>query len=378
MGKLLYYLPPLAPDYSGTASVFHDLNALTVIHDASGCTGTYTGYDEPRWFGSSSPVFCSGLREMDAVMGDDEKLLAKIEDALKDADASCVAVIGSPVPMVIGFDFAGFARAVENRTGRPCLAFPTTGLAYYDAGQKAAYLALADFFSKKDFFEKDFFKKEKKVNILGASVLDGFDDAKLHDLIALLEEAGLRAGAVWGMRSGFEELRETPKAEANWVVTAAALPLARYLRDRFGTPFIAGLPLGTRERARISAGLSAVRSGGKIPAFSAPPLSREVSADASARTLIIGEGIFCASLRAEMEQENSFSIRLGSFFQSAKAVFADSDAIFTSEEELAVALKNPALEEVIGDPLFREFLPADTSVRFTEIPHRAVSGRLYA
>ncbi|MDR0525875.1 MAG: hypothetical protein LBG90_08420 [Spirochaetaceae bacterium] len=378
MGKLLYYLPPLAPDYSGTASVFHDLSALTVIHDASGCTGTYTGYDEPRWFGSSSQVFCSGLRDMDAVMGDDEKLLAKISAALKDTDASCVAVIGSPVPMVIGFDFTGFATAVENRTGRPCLAFPTTGLAYYDAGQKTAYLRLAEKFLS-------IFKKPERteilsnrVNILGASVLDGFDDAKLDSLIALLEDAGLHAGAVWGMRSSLEELRETPKAGANWVVTAAALPLARYLRERFGTPFIAGLPLGEQERGRILSGLNAVCPGDEISAFLAMPPARELSADAVPRTLLIGEGLFCASLRANLEQNDSSSVQIASFFPEAKAVFTNRDTIFTSEADLASALQNPELEEVIGDPLFREFLPADSSVRFTAIPHRAVSGRLYA
>jgi nitrogenase molybdenum-iron protein alpha/beta subunit len=72
-----YSICPLSPDYSGVASVFHDLGALTILHDASDCTGAYTGYDEPRWFGSSSPTFCSGLRETDAIMGEDGKLLEK-------------------------------------------------------------------------------------------------------------------------------------------------------------------------------------------------------------------------------------------------------------------------------------------------------------
>ncbi|MFQ9086536.1 MAG: hypothetical protein ACLR6H_07100 [Roseburia sp.] len=48
---------------------FFDLGGIIVMHDASGCTGNYTGYDEPRWIGSKSAVFCSGLRRIDAVMG---------------------------------------------------------------------------------------------------------------------------------------------------------------------------------------------------------------------------------------------------------------------------------------------------------------------
>ena len=47
---------PLAPDYSGAASALFDLGGIVVMHDASGCTGNFTGYDEPRWMGSRSAV----------------------------------------------------------------------------------------------------------------------------------------------------------------------------------------------------------------------------------------------------------------------------------------------------------------------------------
>ena len=81
MSKLCISLPPFAPDYSGAASALFDLGGMIVIHDASGCTGNYTGFDEPRWFGSSSAVFCSGLRHMDAVLGNDDKLIRRIAEA---------------------------------------------------------------------------------------------------------------------------------------------------------------------------------------------------------------------------------------------------------------------------------------------------------
>ena len=243
MAKLLFTLPPLAPDYSGIASVFHDTGALVVIHDASGCTGTYTGYDEPRWFGSDTAVFCSGLREMDAIMGDDEKLAANIAAALATRRRPpCIALVGSPVPMVIGFDFAGVAALIEQRTGVPCLAFPANGIAHYDTGQKAAYLAIARKFLPVG--EAAGRPHGGAVNLLGVSPLDGFDDDALDALLALLAENGLPAGAVWGMRSTLAQLQQSGAGNgaANWVVSAAALPLARYLHDTFGTPFVAGVP----------------------------------------------------------------------------------------------------------------------------------------
>ncbi|MDR1970994.1 MAG: nitrogenase component 1 [Treponema sp.] len=369
MSQMLYYLPPLSPDYSGVASVFHDLQALTVIHDAAGCTGTYTGYDEPRWFGSASPTFCSGLREMDAVMGDDEKLVKKIEAALKHTHAPCVAVVGSPVPMVVGFDFKGFAAMVERRTGLPVFGFPTTGLGYYDQGQRDAYLAVA-----KRVLPDTPPRNPRSVNILGASALDGFDETALDALEDLLGGAGFRINACWGARSPLEELKSSGGAEFNWVVTAAALPLARYLQERYGVPFVTGLPIGKHERDRILSALS--RGGDETSKGNFPPPSDPMPGEET--TLIIGEALFCSSLRAFFEaQGGGGRVKIATFFPEGRDLLRPGDEFFTNEDEAIRALADPALKEVIADPLIRDLLPEAAPPRFTGIPHRAVSGRIY-
>jgi hypothetical protein len=66
---LFQHLPPFAADHSGVASTLHDLGGLVAIHDASGGTGSFTGYDEPRRFSRKSSVYRSGLREFDAIVG---------------------------------------------------------------------------------------------------------------------------------------------------------------------------------------------------------------------------------------------------------------------------------------------------------------------
>jgi hypothetical protein len=378
MSRLLRTLPPLSPDYSGAASVFHDLRFLTVIHDASGCTGTYTGYDEPRWFGSSSPVFCSGLREMDAIMGDDGKLLARIEAALEDTGAPGVVIIGSPVPLVIGFDFKGFAALVENRSGRPAFAFPATGLGYYDWGQREAYLAMA-----RRFLGEAPAKEARRVNLLGASALDGFDDSVLDLLEALLAGAGFRRGAVWGARSSLEEIRESPGAGANWALTAAALPLARFFRDRYGIPFVAGLPVGRSEEGRILAGLEA-SARGEEPGAVFPPFA---GGEAGRGTLIVGEALIASSLRAWIlagggpeapgAAAAGGAVGIASFFPEGRELLRPGDFFFASEDEAVRALAGPDWETLIADPLIGGLAPGDSSRRFIPLPHRAVSGRLH-
>lgn len=378
MSRVLLSLPPLSPDYSGIASVLHDLRALTILHDASGCTGTYTGYDEPRWFGSESPVFCSGLREMDAVLGDDEKLLDKMEEALKDRAAPFAAVVGSPVPTLIGFDFEGFAALAEKRLGIPVLGFPAAGFAYYDKGQKEAYLALA-----KRFLDSPAEKQRKRVNLLGASALDGFSDSVIDRLLGILQDAGLEAGAIWGARSGLGELAQSGKAGANWVLSAAALPLARLLRERFGTPFVAGLPIGGSERERICGFLK----NPEAQALSALP-PREAPGEGGEkdpRILVIGEAVFCNSLRAYLETEDlSFppgSVRTATFFAEGRELLGKGDLLFESEDEARTALEEGSFEAVFADPLFEGLLPKREEPgklpRLIPVPHRAVSGRIY-
>ncbi|MCR5275071.1 MAG: oxidoreductase, partial [Clostridiales bacterium] len=107
--KVCMYLPPFAGDYSGVCSALFDLGGMICIHDAAGCTGNYTHFDEPRWYGSHSMVFCTGFRKVDAVLGDDEKLIGKIVKNALLYHPKFIAIVGSPVPNVIGFDFKGVA-----------------------------------------------------------------------------------------------------------------------------------------------------------------------------------------------------------------------------------------------------------------------------
>lgn len=373
MSHILFDLPPLSPDYSGVASVFHDLGALTILHDASGCTGTYTGYDEPRWFGSSSPTFCSGLREMDAIMGEDGKLLKKIKAALRDMHVPCVSIVGSPVPMVIGFDFKGFASLVEHETGLPAFGFPADGLHYYDQGQRDAYLALAE-----RILEGRPQKIKGTVNILGASALDGFDGPSLDALEDMLAAKGFTRLAVWGERSSWEELKESAAAEINWPITAAALPLARFFEERFGTPFVTGLPIGRGEEERIFSALKAYSKGGVADRQFPPAKAVQSNPEQKPETMIVGEALFCSSLRAYLEAEGaSGPVSIGTFFSQGRDFLRPGDHLFADESEAREALSAPQLKWVLADPLIQDLLPGEAALRFTPLPHRAISGRLY-
>ena len=113
MRGLRKYLTPFAPDQSGAVSVLFELGGIVVICDAGGCTGNVCGFDEPRWFEQKSAIFSAGLRDMDAILGRDDRLVAKLADAAQKVDATFAAVIGTPVPAVIATDYLALKRMSE-------------------------------------------------------------------------------------------------------------------------------------------------------------------------------------------------------------------------------------------------------------------------
>ena len=133
-------------DQSGAVSVVFPLDSLTVIIDAGGCTGNICGFDEPRWFSQKAMIFSAGLRDMDAIMGRDRELVRKIKEAAELLHPSFITLIGTPVPSVIGTDYAGLKHEIEKQTGIPVAAVNTNGMDGREKGIEKAREALKEIF----------------------------------------------------------------------------------------------------------------------------------------------------------------------------------------------------------------------------------------
>jgi hypothetical protein len=158
------------------------------------------------------------------------------------------------------------------------------------------------------------------------------------------------------------------------VLTAAALPLARKLEQRFGTPFIAQLPIGKKNTESI---LSFLKNPNGTPKQAAEPAD---SASTEPDTLIIGEALFCASLRNHLadEQGNTEQVRIGTFFSCGKELLRPGDYFFTNEADAEKALQTASIKTIYADPTYQDMCsPSPAQQRFISIPHRAVSGRIY-
>ena len=119
MGRLSIYIPPFAGDYSGVCSALYDFNCLIVLCDANCCTKNYIDYDEPRWSRGKTTTLCAQLRTMEVTLGDDSRILRQTAEAAQALKPDFIALLGSPVPAIVGMDMKGMAREVEALSGVP-------------------------------------------------------------------------------------------------------------------------------------------------------------------------------------------------------------------------------------------------------------------
>ena len=355
-------LPPFSPDYSGVCSAIFDLNCVAVIHDASGCTGNYTGYDEPRWYGSKTAIFCSGLREIDAILGDDEKMIQKVLDAAESLHPELIVLIGSPVPMVIGTDMKGIAADIEARTGIPCLGFDTTGTRYYSDGIAQACLALMERFTQTP--ER---KIPNGVNLLGLTPLD-FGSGAASDLKADLAQNGLELVSSFCDGLTMEAVQKAAQASLNLVVSQSGLRPARYLEKRFGIPFLVQIPIGKSAQENWLEAVHSCLNGQK----SLVPHTTGKDAE----ILVLGDEILCRSLQLGLKADFGLTADCGCLFGTEPELPGANILNLEDEQKIEEAVNCGKYRQIIGDPMLRMLIHPETEVDFFDLPSYCISSKM--
>ena len=348
-------------DPFGVCSALFELGGMVIMHDASGCNSTYTTHDEPRWYDMDSMVYISGLSEMEAIMGDDEKLISDIVDAASQLHPKFIVIAGTPIPTMTGFDFTAVAELVEDRTGIPTFGFSTTGMSTYVVGANMAFEGIA-----RRFVKRDVEKSEKlSVNILGLTPLDFSINGSDQSVAEFAESAGFEVISKWAMGSTLEELTKAGRAHVNLVVSSTGLGAAKALNEMFGTPYVVGTPIGRAYQEQLKeAMLRAAVTGHTDQKFS------ELAKDEIA---VIGEGITSLSLAQAIELEYGKGVKVLCATECPKELLRAKDSLVSDEEDVIKALQG--MKMVIADPLYRPICPKDA--KFIPLPAESFSGRIY-
>ena len=361
-------IPIYTSDVSGVCSALYELGGMVVIHDPSGCNSTYNTHDEIRWYNQDSLIFISGLTEIDAVMGNDEKFLSDIKEAAGELHPKFIALVSSPIPFMNGTDFPALAKVLETETGIPAFAVPTNGMHDYVYGAGKALEEIARRFVSEQMEDRN--GSERTVNLLGATPLDFGPISKVEELKKNLEQYGWKTISTWAMGDSLEDLAQAGKAEMNLVISSVGLRAAKMLKEKYGTPYVIGTPY--KEYAeRIS---EALEKRIQIPAIEDRRRENLQGTGNSEKIItLIGEPVTIGSLAAIIERRYHYKTRILCPLENAEGLLGEHDLKICGEEEMENALKNAQI--VVADPLYRPICPAECE--FYERAHIAFSGRMF-
>lgn len=408
-------IPIYTADVSGVCSALYELGGMTVMHDPSGCNSTYNTHDEIRWYDQDSLIFISGLTDIDAIMGNDEKFLQDMEDVAKEMKPKFIALASSPIPFMNGTDFPGLARALTVETGIPAFSVPTSGMHDYVYGAGLALSEIAKYFTgdpekermctetgaEPSEISKE--KRKRKLNLLGVTPLDFGPQPMVDAMKKRLEKYGWEILSIWAMGDTLEDLSHAGEAEVNLVVSSVGIPAANVLREKFGTPFLVGTPVEGYEGEISDALEKAAESSCKAfadkkenpPEKSGAQISSEqeelwkVTPDQviylrekdsqslgfflTSDITLIGEPVTMGSLAAAIEQKYGKKVQLLCPLEITEGLLRQVDEAVRGEEAMEEKLKTARI--IVADPLYRPICPE--SATFYEMPHIAFSGRIY-
>jgi len=414
MKQVSVTLSTYTADVSGVCSALYELGGMVVIHDPSGCNSTYNTHDEPRWYDMDSLVFISGLSQMDAIMGNDDKFINDIVRAAKELKPRFIALVRTPIPLMTGTDFEGIARIIEKQTQIPVFYFPTSGMHSYVSGAGMALetvarelvlptnanghfkengieienvsneLSVAD--TKKQNQQKLNQSEQKqienteskqsnskiKINILGATPLDFSVNPTLDSIKEFLSKH-FEIISTFAMGSSIEDIQKAGEADVNLVISSVGFPAAKVLEERFSTPYVIGTPVKGFAGIIAEKLIDAAWTGKSQTAYFSVTSSGKSISRAANGIYIIGESVISQSLKAAMALKQGIDATVICPLETEPEYIGENVLLFSSEEEIKAAIAEA--KTVIADPIYKTICADETN--FIALPHEAFSGRIY-
>lgn len=291
--------------------------------------------------GSDTRTAVSGANDQDVTVGTREKLLEAFRDANARFNPRFSLFSAGPCGAMIGTDLSEIAETVSREYDIPAAAVELTGQKTYDVGISRTTEAMAKLLAE------DHDAVPGSVNILGATSLD-WAAADVGNVKAWAERQGYQVLAQPGGVVTSQQLRQMGKAQVNLVVTVSGLAAAKYLQNRFGTPYVAAAPFGME--------YSNVRSPETEPAD----------------VLIIGEQFAANAIRNTLERKGmTKAADVATFFQLEKACARTGDKRIRGEDSARELLNCGKYRTIIADPLLRPLLQRDC--KWIDLPHKALN-----
>ncbi|WP_319507845.1 nitrogenase component 1 [uncultured Methanolobus sp.] len=187
-------------------------------------------------------LFSTGLKEDELILGSDEKIATAVKEIDTLYSPDVIALVATCVSKVVGVDLEGIAAELQPDVNARLLVFGGGGfVGNYTDGIRDVFTTLV-----REFATEKTSMDEMYANIIGPSI-DTFnsasDNSEIERLLCLL---GIRVNTILSASTDIESIKSLPNAAVNIVTNESGLEAARLLEERFGTPYIYGLPFGVR------------------------------------------------------------------------------------------------------------------------------------
>ena len=239
--SLVRFLPTPSDRMGIIWSLLAVQGAIVLEYGPAGTTHYSMGLYGGLGLSFQNRMFTTHMSEDDVVMGD----VTRLEDAIVELDKSyapkVIFVVASSVTAVIGTDIKGVCRYMQNEVKAKLVAFEQGGFrGDYSIGLAETYKLLVRNLPKKDVAQE-----AGVYNIIGASAWRYRMASDIWKVKSLLDEAlGLSCNACLCCDTSVEELEDMGLAQVNIVLGNEGLAAAKYLQEKFGTPYVYAVPYG--------------------------------------------------------------------------------------------------------------------------------------
>jgi hypothetical protein len=241
----------------------------------------------------------------------------------------------------------------EKRTGLPVITIDSNGVLWYDSGIEKTYLECFRRFTPEDNSKAVI---PGSVGVIGVTPLDSDSLSTGKRITETLREKGIGRVVCYGAGGSLEDFADAGRMEKNIVVAASGLKAARYLKERYGTPYECTDPLIADVRAGLS--LSTKELYGK-------------------NILVIHQQVRANALREALREETGDidppAITAATWFSMFDEISEEGDFRIREESDFFDRVRDGNWDIIIADGSFRK-AAGDFGGRFIELPHFAVSG----
>jgi nitrogenase molybdenum-iron protein beta chain len=230
---------------------------IPIVHSNAGCSlqsklvENHSGISAGPHFRGWLETPGTAVFEKQIIFGGTARLREQIKNTVKVENGDLYVVVTGCAPEIVGDDTPAMVKEAQEQ-GFPVITVSAPGFkgSVYD-GYVWTFKTIIEYIAHN---HNTTTPQENLLNILGVvPKQDLFWEGNLQGLSTLLESVGLQSNNLFGYGETLDSWRIIPNAALNLVVSPWGLPVAQFLEEKFGTPFLywGFLPVGVKDTTAL-------------------------------------------------------------------------------------------------------------------------------